>query len=233
MILIKYSDLLFLGVTVAGIAILGFIIYFNDKTNITNKTFLSFSLVTVGWGVFNYLNYNVINEVFILWFIRLVMFFAIFQAYYFFKLMYVFPDKTIDIDKKLHKISFAVVLFVAGLTLTPWVFSGVIKNSNNPVYQPQSEFGIAIFAIATILLVFLGFFFLWKKYKQANNKNQKNQFVLLFIGTLLMFSLIIIFNLILPVFFKNTRFIPFGALFVFPFIILTFYAFYKHKLFNV
>jgi signal transduction histidine kinase len=48
-----------------------------------------------------------------------------------------------------------------------------------------------------------------------------------------MLSLIIIFNFALPAFLDDIRFIPFGAVFLFPFIAFTAYAILKHKLFNV
>ena len=48
-----------------------------------------------------------------------------------------------------------------------------------------------------------------------------------------MFSLLITFNVILPAVFLNVRFIPFGALFIFPFVAFTGYAIYRHHLFNL
>jgi len=50
---------------------------------------------------------------------------------------------------------------------------------------------------------------------------------------LLTLSLIVIFNFILPAFFDNSRFIPLGAVFIFPFIAFTSYAILKHHLLNI
>ncbi len=226
-------DLLILGITVAGIAILGFFIYFNDSKSVTNVSFLKFSLATACWGVFNYLNYNTDDQRLVLWFIKIVMFFAIFQSYYFFKLMYVFPEKEVKLPKFVNKFLFNIVSLVALFTLTPYVFSTVTKRADSLVYQPKAEFGIVIFAFVAVSLVASGFYFLKIKYNKITDPIQRKQFFLIFLGNITMFSLILFFNFTLSLFFENTRFIPYGAVFILPFIILTSYAIYKHKLFNI
>lgn len=226
-------DLLFLGIAVAGTVILGFFTFFSDKNSVTNVTFFKFSLVTACWGIVNYLNYNIANETIALLLIRFVIFFAVFQAFYFFKLMYVFPEKKVQLPVFINKFLFLLISFVALFTLTPYVFSGVSKDLGNLVYQPKVEFGIVIFVLTAVSLVFMGFYFLYKKHKASTDLNQKKQFFLIFLGTVIMFSLIIFFNLVLTVVFRNTNFIPFGAMFTLPFIILTSYSIYKHKLFNI
>ena len=60
-------DLLTVGIAIALTGILGFIVYFNNKGSITNKTFLYFSFVTIFWGAVNYLNYQFASAVVVLW----------------------------------------------------------------------------------------------------------------------------------------------------------------------
>jgi signal transduction histidine kinase len=50
---------------------------------------------------------------------------------------------------------------------------------------------------------------------------------------LLTFVLLITFNFILPAFFDNPSFIPLGSVFLFPFVIFTAYAIFKHHLLNI
>ena len=49
-------------------------------------------------------------------------------------------------------------------------------------------------------------------------------YVLILIGTTLMFGFIIVFNFILPALFSNSKYLPFGALFTFPFVLFTTYG---------
>ena len=62
---------------------------------------------------------------------------------------------------------------------------------------------------------------------------ERVQFKTVLTGTLITFLLILTFNLVLPLGFKQLRFIPLGAIFVFPFVLFTAYAIIKHHLLNV
>ena len=53
------------------------------------------------------------------------------------------------------------------------------------------------------------------------------------IGIVLTFSLIIVFNFIFPAFLNNANYVVFGAVFIFPFIIFTCYALFRHNLLNI
>jgi drug/metabolite transporter (DMT)-like permease len=53
-------DLLILGITVAGIAILGFFIYFNDSKSVTNVSFLKFSIILLlGGAILPFMDHQV------------------------------------------------------------------------------------------------------------------------------------------------------------------------------
>src|SRR3989344_327201 len=90
------TDLLSVGMAVTAIGILGFVVFFNNRKSITNRSFLFFSLATIAYGILNYINYQVTSLIQILWFLRLTLFFAIWHAFSFFQLFYVFPkEKTV------------------------------------------------------------------------------------------------------------------------------------------
>jgi len=118
------------------------------------------------------------------------------------------------------------------LTLTPFVFSGTVLIPGVVAPQPTVAPGMIIFALVAVLSIPLGIFFLIKKYIQAS-VGEKNQFRFLLAGVIIMFALIVTFNFIFPTFLQNTRFIPFSAVFTFPFVALTSYAIYRHHLFNI
>lgn len=232
MILLGNFDLLSVGIAVAATVVLGFSVYFSDKTSLTNKYFLLFTLITAFWGLVNYLNYQTQNYTQALWTIRLVMFSATWQAYTLFLLLYVLPKEQINIKFLFRWPLLLVVIFTSLLTLTPFVFSDIALAPPGQVSQPISNWGVVIFAVVAVSLVISGIFLLIRKAIISTGNDRKPLKLILF-GASLMFALIIIFNLIAVVIFNTTRFIPFGALFVFPFIACTSYAILRQKLFSV
>ncbi len=237
--ILKNIDLLAVGLTVAMIAILGVVVFLNDRKSITNKTFLLFSVSAIFYGVFNYFSYNYINanqetrELFVLWFIRLAVFSATWYSYFLFQFFYVFPDKKV-VFTKVHKfILLPVVALVSLSALTPFTFSGIEKLADpGQVSKTVYELGFAFFVGSTFFLVFESLFILIRKTIRAKNR-EKNQFLLISVGAITTYSLIIIFNLLLPAVFNELRLIPLVAFVTIPFIIFTSYAILKEGLFNV
>jgi len=226
-------DLLTVGIALALNLILGFIVFLRDVKSITNKLFLLFTFVTVGWSIFNYLNYNVTNELHVLWYIRLVMFFAVLQAFSFLLLMYVFPKDQVTFPKWLKQYLTPLVTLVAALTFTPLIFSG-IKSAQfaGDVAQPIPGPAIPIFGLLAISCVVSGIVILLKK-RIGSTRQERLQFSYLLGGVIFMFLLIITFNFILPTVYSNTRFIPLSAIFTLPFSIMVSYAVIRHHFMNV
>ncbi len=226
-------DLFFVGVSIAAIGILGFAVFFNNKKSITNQTFLFFSIVTIVYGIFNYMSYRLTSSYFVLWFLRLTLFSAVWHAFTFFQLFFVFPEG----NKKLSRLYLwgAVPLMVVTsfLTLTPLVFSHIevlasVGQVTNPVRGP----GMPVFGIVTISFVILGLYYLIQKTRHATEK-EKKQYQFISVGSGITFSLLIIFNVILPVSFNYVRFVPFAPVFILPFIVFTAYAIIRHGLLTV
>lgn len=226
-------DLLFVGVAVAATCILGFTIYFNDRGSVTNRTFLFFSLITAIWGTVNYLNYQTSNPFLILWLLRLVMFFAIWQSFFLFRLFYVFPLREFVFPKIYKVFILPISIVAAGLTLSPLVFSRIVTVSSiGEVSNPDRGPGLIFFGVVAIGLVISSITLLWKKMRRIDH-DERGPFKLMLWGIFIMFALIIAFNFIVPVITNNRSLIPLGALFTLPFVLFTSYAIYKHKLFNL
>ena len=226
-------DLFFVGVAMVSIGILGFLVFFNNKKSATNRALLLFALVTILWSTFNYLNYQVTSPALVLWLLRFVMFFAVWQAFSFFQLMYVFPRINVKFSKWYKYLLIPLVGGASLLTLTPFVFSGIAELAQGGgVSKAVVEPGIAVFGIVAVGLLVAAVYLLLKKIIRAT-KLERIQFRYILIGTIATFSLIITFNFVLPVVFSNVRFIPLGPVFVLPFITFTAYAIFKHHLFNV
>lgn len=225
-------DLLSVGVTVSSIAILGFVVFFSQKKSATNRTFLFFSLCTIVYGTVNYLNYQVISPSAVLWLLRLTLFFAVWHAFSFFQLFFVFPKQKIKFPSLYKYVLIPWVILVAILTLSPLVFSGIEENiAVGQVTNPERGPGMAVFGATTVFLVIAGIFLLFKKLYRATGI-AKIQFRFILIGVLPTFSLLILFNFVFPVIFNNLRFIPLAPVFFLPLVVFTFYAIIKHHLFN-
>lgn len=225
-------DLISVGIAVAATVVLGISVYFNKSDSQSNRSFFYFSIITAAWGVTNYLAYQFTNERIILWLFRLVLFFAIWQAFTIFHFFYVFP-----LDKKRLSTSYKYLLIpmvalTSLTTLTPFIFSGVAEVIKNGASKTIVEPGIFLFGIVAVGLVISGIIIIFRKLSSVEAE-EKTSIRLILLGASLMFSLIITFNFIIAGIFLNVTYIPFGALFVFPFIAFTSYAILRHKLFNL
>ncbi len=225
------ADLISVGVSVAAVTILGFIVFFQNTRSTTNIFFLLFSLTSSAWSVVNYLNYQVDNPVTALWIIRLVLFFAVFQSLTLLLLLYNFPSPILNISPKRYYSLLLVAFLVSIFTLSPFVFSSVMISPGS-VAQPVVEPGIMFFGAFAVAMVIGGVWSLWQKIKSANDLEKKPLWNLM-AGVIVMFAFIIIFNFIFPTVLNNTSFIPLSGVFVLPFIIATAYAIFRHHLLNV
>ena len=231
--IITNLDLLSVGVAVAGIGILGFVVYFNNKESVTNRTFLYFSIATILWGIVNYSSYQFSDENVVLWLLRFIMFFAVFQAFFLYRLFHVFPDEKVEFKKRHTYVLIPIVLVTAFVTLTPYLFSNIIGGTSaGEVAQVAKGPGLILFALVSVGLVLRGLYLFFKR-AWKSNKNERKPFFLIIFGTFVMFGLIIAFNFVLPAFFDKPQYIPFGALFIIPFVAFTSYAILKHKLFDI
>src|SRR3989338_5714437 len=227
------GDLLSVGLAVTAIGILGFVVFFNNRKSITHRSFLFFSLTTIAYGVLNYINYQATSLFQILWFLRLTIFFALWHAFSFFQLFYVFPKEKASFPLYYKAGLLLLVGFTSFLTLTPAVFSHIEKigaagEVTNPVRGP----GIFLFGAVVVFLIIYGIILLLKKLIKASG-NEKTQLKFIFVGSIITFSLILAFNFILPVFFNELRYIPLAPVFIFPFIAFTAYAIYRHKFLDI
>lgn len=227
------TDLFFVGVAVAGIVLLGTLIYLSDMKSVTNRTFLFFSLITAAWGVSNYLEYRFTTVEVTLWALRFHLFLSTIHAFLFFQLAYVFPRREARLPVWYRYILIPVVATIAIVVLTPAVFSGVSQLA--PAGQVTKAIpgpGIVLFVLTVFGLLLGALGLLLSRITHAKGIEKRQQ-TALFSGMTLMALLILVFNVLLPNVFSNLNFIPFAALFVLPFIALTSYTIHRHHLFNI
>jgi signal transduction histidine kinase len=230
---LKNWDLLALGTVIILTAILGFTVYFKNPKSSTSRSFLGFAIFTALWGVCNYLSYHVQPPALAFAFLKLTVFAVVWQTYFFLKFSVVFPG---DNGLPRHPLWFVlrgIVVAVAVLTLTPFVFERIGSVSpDGTIAEVVNGPAIPLFGMMSVGLTAAGVMLLLRKTLRRMG-NQENPYHPISIGVLLMFALIITSNFILPVFFNNAQYIQLGVLFVFPFVLLTSYAIIRNKIFNV
>jgi signal transduction histidine kinase len=225
--------LLAVGVTIAAICILGVVVFLNNKKSATSRAFLLLAIITVLYSTANYISYQLSTPDFILWALRITIFFAVWHAFSFFHFSYVFPKESTTYPKFYVWAVIPLVGAVSLLTLTSLVFAGLqTQRQVGMVSQAILGPGIAVFAIAAFGLVIAGLFLLVKKLLRARDL-ERIQFIFILVGAAVTFLLLITFNLVLPIVFQNVTLIPLAAVFFFPFIAFTTYAIMKYHLLSV
>ena len=235
MIFISFDNLplLSVGISIAAIGILGFSVFFNNLKSITNRSFLFFAFAAIFWNTSNYLISKVSPPFLALWILRSNIFFAVWYCYALFQFFYVFPNEKLKLPKKYIFGVIPVVILSALLTLTPYAFSRIAGFfPDGRIAQVINGPGIFLFGIVVICLICGGIAILFRKMIHASGREVK-QLRLVVIGTIITFSLHILFNFIFPAFFSNPNFIPLGAIFTFPLVGFTAYAIIKHGLLNL
>src|SRR5258708_704711 len=225
-------NLLPVGIAIAAIGILGFVVFFNNHKSITNRTFLWFALIAILWNTANYLAYQFTDQFLILWLLRLQLFFAVWYCFFLFRFFYVFPLE----EMIFHKIYKYIVLPIIGLTslvtLTPLALTQVNKLTDQGQSGDVVGLGMILFGVVAVSLISSCIVVFVEKRRKANQEN-RSQYNYILIGTIITFTLYIVFNFIFPVFLQNIHFIPYGAIFTFPFIAFTSYVMIKHRFLGV
>ena len=199
----------------------------------TNQAFLFFSITTILWSIFNFLTAQFTSPQTVLWLLRLAIFFAVWHTFSVLHLFYVFPSERVKLPKLYKFVLLPIVVLTALLTLTPFVFSEVVRfSSQGQVAQVSNGPGIALFGAVITGLILSALFLLVRKVIRASGI-EKIQYQYILIGSLITFSLLIIFNFILPALFDDARFVALGAVFLLPFASFTAYAIIKHQLLDV
>lgn len=226
-------DLLTVGITVASTLVLGTSVYFTDSKSLTNRMFFGFSVVTAVWGVVNFLSYQFSDSLLTLWLFRGIMFCAVFQSLFLYEFFSVFPERERLFSRWHNFLLIPIVGATAILTFTPYVFSGTVGTVTvGKVALVEHGLGLPLFIIVAVGLILsaLGIFFI-KFYRAIGQVRRAISIVL--VGTAVTFALIISFNLVFATILADPRYVPYGSLFMFPFIAFASYAILRERLFRI
>lgn len=225
-------SLLTVGVAIASIGVLGFTVLWSDARSATNRAFFYFSLVSVAWTIANYTQHSISSIVTSFIVLKLVIFLAVWHAFTFFRLLYVFPESKKTFPAWFNLWVTPFVSLVALLTLTPFVFKQVTSIEQGVISKVENGPGIILFSATVTILIISAITVFFRKRKRSEGI-EKRQLTDVLWGFLLTFLLLLTFNLFLPAFFNNPRFIPLGGLYLLPFVAFTSFSIYRNKLFSI
>jgi len=226
-------DLLTIGIAGAGIGLLGFLVFLNESKSTTNRTFLWFAILTILWNFSNFFQYQFSGIEATLWALRLNLFIAVWHALLFLRLSIVFPESSMKLPAWYTWFAVPLAAVTSALTLTPLVFSRILEMAPaGEITNPERGFGIIIFSVVTFGFLFLGLGILSRNLMREQGV-RRTQTLFVFIGMLVTALLTLFFSVILPIFFDTLSYLPYAAVFMFPFIGLVSFAIYRLKLFNV
>lgn len=224
------------GISVSLIAILGGIIFANNKKSSTAQTFLALSIITIIYAVSNFLSLRPHSDQepeLALFLMRFTIAMAILHSYFIFRLFYIFPKEHFVSPWWHTKILLPIVGGVTLINLSPLAFERIIKYDANGVVETiQNGPLFPLFGVTAVSLIVASFVVGIVKTKKATGLERK-QLRDLLLGASVTYSLLIIFNFLLPNIFGNSSFVPFVPIFVTPFILCTAYAIYRHQLLNI
>lgn len=211
------------------IFLMGILVYFHDRQSFSNALFFFISLMTVFWSIANYFSLNADIDHVLFW-IRLVLFFALPHVVLLCLFIYNFPQPHSRLSRgKLGFLLFFLAVMMA-LTVSPLVFSGLDQEARGVVPIPGLLMPLVMVVILASLIGSL--VLIVNKYREAKDL-EKIQWRFMLVGISISYALLILTNFLFVTLLRNTYFVQFGPLFMLPMIVGTGYATMRHHLLNV
>lgn len=217
-------------IAIAANFILAFFVYKNNPRSATNILFILLSFAVSIWLLAMHLSLQTNSSQNLLFWIKATLFLSAPMNLLFFLFSHTIPSNNLKLRKNSLFIIIFLSIFVMGITISPYTFTGVTIKDSIPNPIPGS--GLIIFGIFSILINFATIYILIKKFRESSGI-EKQQLRFIMIGVILMFSLII-GTIFLPlIVFHSNIFLPFFPLYPLIFIVMTAYSIIKYHLFNL
>ena len=211
---------------------IGLAVYIKNPNSWTNRFFLMLSVVICFYIGVNYLSLHPPGQTpeSQLFWIRVVMFSASFMSPILFLLVHTFPRNEIRFSRALLTLICLSMLLAAGLSVSPFVFSGIQYPEGQPV--PVPDIGMAVFVLNFVGFLILSFINLFAKYRSSQGQERAKVLYLLF-GVLATFSLMTVFTVGFVVIAKSSAGVFLGP--IFPVILMAAigYAIVKHRFLDI
>src|SRR3989344_2548973 len=173
---IQNLDLLSVGISIAGMGVLGVAVYLHNRRSATNIVLLLFTITAILWSIFNYSYYQPGDATRVLWLLRVHAFFAVWYTFFLFYLFLVFPEERYRPPVIVKMFLMPVTLIAAAITLTPLVFEEVTTfTGGGRIDGVDQGPGISFFGGTIVFLVTSGFFILVRKLLKSPKKSMARQ----------------------------------------------------------
>jgi len=223
-------ELLVVLIAFFGNLFLGLFTYLKNPRSATSILFFSLTISIAGYIIINYFALHVVSDILRLFLVRVIMGIAILLNVFYFLLVYTFPEFNLGIKGKLLWFTIIFSLLILPLTQTNLIYENVKLTSTGIVTTPG--IGITLFLLHTLIFLGGGFIVLIAKYRKATGI-QKIQFRLLLYGSIIMFSLILLTNLIFILVFNTTKYVGLLPIYTLIFVGFISYAIVRHRFLDI
>lgn len=220
-----------LGITLTT-AILGYIVYMQNRKSWTNRFFLILSFLIIGYVWVNYISLHPPggpgqNQLF--W-VRNVMLVTSFIGPALFMLIHTFPGERIRLGHKWRIGLIGLMFASAYAAVTPLVFNAISYPNGEPVPIPGP--GILIFMLDFIGLFLASFVVLIYRYQKARG-TERRRLLHLLIGVTATFSIMGLSTVVFVVVLKTSAGVFLGPLSTAILLAAISYSIVRHQLFNI
>jgi signal transduction histidine kinase len=204
-----------------------FLVYKEDRKNITNKTFIALNLSISLWLFVLYLDSLQGPNLHLA---RLSIFFATFISFFFFIISLVLPKRSLNVGKIKKYILYIATFAVMVIALSPYTFVDLKIVDDKRTVIPG--FGLLFFSAYTVVLSMAAVVNVIRRFASSKGDERKQLRIVIF-GMSLMLALITTTILLPIIFFSNANFIVFAPLYTLIFLISMAFAILKYHLFDV
>ncbi len=227
-------DLFLAIITIAGMGVLGSLVYRSNRRSLTNRSFLYLAVAFISFTVVNLLSFRIGDTPGLsLFLVRLLTVSGIILALMLFRFCFVFPEETYTFPKEYYTLIYPFIGLLSLLAFSPLVFTEKIVLSLSGLTQVMVVNGhfTGVFSFLLVGFIFFSFFLLLRKLA-GTKKTVRKQLQLIGIGLLFTFSLLILCVLVLPVFYDWDGLRSFAPLYLYPFFFAATYAIARLQLFD-
>lgn len=224
-----FVSLLVLTLSVAGNAILGFLVLRKNPKSATHIIFAALNVTLFVYAIINFFSIHETDSETALFLVRILMLFPVFHTSAIFLFLNTFPSEHFRLTRS--ALAFLVVpsLLCMALAVSPWLFTDMVFIDGRP--RTITGWGMAIYMPVLLAFIVASFVQIIRRFQTADAL-LRIQLKLIMVGLTIMIALFANLNFLVVVFFDNTSFIEFAPLYILVFVSFTAYAILRHRLFN-
>jgi signal transduction histidine kinase len=220
-----------LGLFIVGNIIVALMVYLNNPKNWTNTLFTTLTLVITAYLGINTELYLLPNFETKLFFSKMIMALGALINVFVLLFLTTFPKEKIPLKPWQTIVAIVSTAIMFFLALSGGIIQTITVTPENLVI-PTNGWAMPLFGLHTLIMILAGLVSIFRGYKKSQGV-ERSRFGYVFLGFLALFSLIIIFNFVLPTVFKIGFFVPFLPIYILLFNGIIAYAIIRHRLLDI